>query len=124
MLFMLFIIIYKTNNSINKTNNSINKTNNSINKTNNSINKTNNSINKIIHNVKEPEYTNIYKLTPYQSTTLSTNYNTSNHLLKYPSNINQKPWFKTWTNEKNQFLCYLDKHLTRRCIWTCPNKCA
>lgn len=100
MLFIIIIIIYKTNNSINKT---------------------------IIHDVKETKetkYTNIYYLTPYQSTTLSTNYNTSNYLLKYPSNINQKPWFKPWTNGKNQFLCYLDKHLNRRCIWTCPNKCA
>ena len=111
ILLLIIIIIYKTNNSIYKTNNSIYKTNNSINKI-------------IIHNLKEPEYTNIYQLTPYQSTTLSTNYNTSNHLFKYPSNINQKPWFKTWTNEKNQFLCYLDKHLTRRCIWTCPKQCA
>ena len=69
-------------------------------------------------------YTNIYNLTPFQSTTLSTNYNRQNYLYNYPKNISQKPWYKPWTNGKNQFLCYLDPHLNRKCIWTCPNKSA
>ena len=87
--------------------------------------KTNRSIinKRTVPNV--PEYTNIYHLTPSQSTTLSTNNNNiTNYLLKYPSNMNQKPWFKSWTNESNHLLCYLDKHLNRKCIWTCPKQCA
>ena len=81
-------------------------------------------INNTFISTNIPQYTNIYDLTPSQSTTLSSNYNNSNYIFKYPSNISQNPWFKTWTNEKNQFLCYLDKHLNRRCIWTCPNTSA
>ena len=80
---------------------------------------------KYVHIIKinkSPCYNNIYHLTPYQSTTLSLNYKKPNYLNYYPQNIKQKPWYNQWTNNKNQFLCFLDPHLNRKCIWTCPNK--
>lgn len=66
--------------------------------------------------------TNIYNLAPFQATTLSSNYNIPNYINKYPQNITQKSYHSEWSNGKNQFLCYIDKHLNRKCIWVCPNK--
>lgn len=31
----------------------------------------------------------------------------------------QKPWYQKWTNEKSDLKCYINKHLQRKCYWSC-----
>ena len=30
-----------------------------------------------------------------------------------------KPWCKPWCYNKNKLKCYVNKHLQRKCIWSC-----
>ena len=31
----------------------------------------------------------------------------------------QLPWCKKWNNNRGQFKCYINKHLQRKCLWSC-----
>ena len=31
----------------------------------------------------------------------------------------QLPWCKKWNNNKGRFKCYINKHLQRKCYWSC-----
>ena len=33
----------------------------------------------------------------------------------------QLPWCKPWKNRKNEFRCYINKHLQRKCYWSCQS---
>ena len=58
--------------------------------------------------------------TPYSSTTLNCNDNSTNQT--YPQVINFKPWYKPWSNGPNKMYCYVNDHLQRRCFWKCDSK--
>lgn len=70
-------------------------------------------------------YTNIYELAPYQATSLSPiNKIKMKSIIKqmnsYPNNIRTNPnWKCPWYNGYNNMYCFIDKHLNRKCIWTC-----
>jgi len=34
----------------------------------------------------------------------------------------QKPWCNNWTNEKSNLKCFINKHLQRKCFWSCDRK--
>lgn len=31
----------------------------------------------------------------------------------------QKPWCQKWNNEKSNLKCFVNKHLQRKCFWSC-----
>lgn len=31
----------------------------------------------------------------------------------------QKPWCQNWNNEKSNLKCFVNKHLQRKCFWSC-----
>ena len=70
-------------------------------------------------------YTNIYELAPYQATSLSpVNLEKMKYIVKqienYPNKVTANPkWSCPWRNGYNNLLCFVDKHLNRKCIWTC-----
>ena len=33
----------------------------------------------------------------------------------------QLPWCKPWKHRKNEFRCYINKHLQRKCYWSCKS---
>ena len=73
----------------------------------------------------DTHYTNIYELAPYQVSSLSTidtnkRNNLVNQIKNYPNKVLTNPkWSCPWTNNSNNQLCFIDKHLNRKCIWTC-----
>ena len=97
------------------------------------INFFNKNIYKKKQNLKEKKtkfkndnnYTNIYELAPYQVSSLSTidtnkRNNLINQIKNYPYKVLTNPkWSCPWTNNSNNLLCFIDKHLNRKCIWTC-----
>ena len=32
---------------------------------------------------------------------------------------NALPWCKSWSNGKNEYKCFVNKHLQRKCMWIC-----
>ena len=74
---------------------------------------------------KKIKYTNIYELAPFQATSLSPiNNSKMNFMIKqmnsYPKKIITNPnWKCSWTNNYNNMYCFIDRHLNRKCIWTC-----
>ena len=41
----------------------------------------------------------------------------------YTRKDKQRPWFKKWSNHKHNLKCYINKHLQRKCYWSCKNLC-
>ena len=73
-----------------------------------------------LKNYYPPFRTNIYNLSPMQVTTLNThNCNNIKPIYYYPKHFYQKPWYIKWNNNSNNFYCFIDKHLNRKCIWNC-----
>lgn len=103
IMLTLFFIIYKKNKIIIKKNKIIEKKD---------------TKNTIVYN-------NIYDLAPYQYSSLSPldiekKKNLINQINNYPYKINYNPkWSCKWNNNSNNILCFIDKHLNRKCIWTC-----
>ena len=71
-----------------------------------------------LKNYYPPFRTNIYNLAPMHVTTLSTNNcNNIKPIFYYPKKFYQKPWYVKWNNNSNNYYCFIDKHLNRKCIW-------
>ena len=65
---------------------------------------------------------NMHYLTPIQKTSLNTCKKYYN-IEDYPVNAAQLPWYKSWGLSNNeQFMCFVDEHLNRKCTWVCPSK--
>ena len=72
---------------------------------------------------KYPYNTNIYELAPSIATSLGAyplyEKDAMVKMNKYPKNMQQRPWCSSWSNQSNQFYCFIDKHLNRKCWWSC-----
>lgn len=79
--------------------------------------------NNISNNVYNLNNRNIYKLAPFDATSLNFNdfnkLESLNKMQEYPNNMQQKLWCENWTNKNNNFYCFIDKHLNRKCLWSC-----
>ena len=41
----------------------------------------------------------------------------------YKRKDKQRPWCKGWAQSKHSLKCYINKHLQRKCYWSCNNSC-
>ena len=35
----------------------------------------------------------------------------------------QRPWCEGWAQSKHSLKCYINKHLQRKCYWSCEKSC-
>ena len=90
---------------------------------NNTNNLPKNNISSNVESLNNLNNTNIYRLAPFDATSLNFNdfnkLDSLNKMQEYPNNMQQKLWCENWTNKNNNFYCFIDKHLNRKCLWSC-----
>lgn len=68
---------------------------------------------KIYHNFLKKETFTTQELTPLCLPNINS--------YIYNRKDNQLPWCNKWKNNKHELKCYINKHLQRKCYWSCDN---